>query len=368
MKRLILLILALSLPATRSLAAEAPPPDAATQAAMQAYNAINERAPTVKPADFPAYLDEILAGMRELKMQFAFHYSMLAGGAFRPIGEVPVGGGKPGEAWREFLRSRVDAALASSATAPTDREIYRMLDVGLVFGTASGKEQTRETIELSNARIESLGADYPASPGAGYFGTLEMMRLIKFDPALADGWAVKLAQSPSPDLAKVGQGRLAVNAGTTKPVESKFTALDGREVDLSQLRGKVVLIDFWATWCAPCVAELPNVKRVYDAYHAKGFEVIGVTLEKASVKPDDSPAVREAKLAPARKKLADYVASKGLPWPQKLEGDFGNDLVTRFNIAAIPATLLLDPSGVIVNSSDIRGEKLEAEVRRLLKL
>lgn len=133
----------------------------------------------------------------------------------------------------------------------------------------------------------------------------------------------------------------------------KFKATDGTEVDIAKLKGKVVLIDFWATWCGPCIAEIPNVVENYRKYHSKGFEVIGITLEST---PDDL------------KKMTSFAQKNGMVWPQYFDGKgWQNDLGRKFGINAIPAMFLLDKEGRIA-SSNARGEKLESEIKRLLGL
>ncbi|MEN9636069.1 MAG: hypothetical protein RL077_4473 [Verrucomicrobiota bacterium] len=155
---------------------------------------------------------------------------------------------------------------------------------------------------------------------------------------------------------------------SAKPLEIAFTAVDGREVDLRKLRGKVVLVDFWATWCAPCIAELPNVKKVYADYHSKGFEVVGISLENGRLLPTDTPEQTTKKLAAAKKVLTDFTAKEAMPWPQHFDGKhWKNDISTKYDIGGIPAMFLLDQDGNVV-STNARGPALEAEVKRLLKL
>lgn len=160
------------------------------------------------------------------------------------------------------------------------------------------------------------------------------------------------ADSPNRFAREYVRDRLRFFELSKEPFDLAFTAIDGREVDLKELRGKVVLIDFWATWCGPCIAELPNVKQVYSDYHDKGFEIIGVSLD----------AERD------RQKFIDLVAAENVTWPQRFEGKAWKDpLVATYTISGIPAMFLLDQDGMLV-STNARGEKLESEVKRLLKL
>jgi thiol-disulfide isomerase/thioredoxin len=132
-----------------------------------------------------------------------------------------------------------------------------------------------------------------------------------------------------------------------KPFVLKFTASDGRQVDLEQLKGKVVLIDFWATWCVPCVAELPVVKTTYDHLHPQGFEIVGISLDQ------DKQA------------LERFLKKSAMPWPQFFDGGgFKNKLARQFEIGSIPTLWLVDKSGLL---RDLQArESLEDKARKLL--
>ena len=120
--------------------------------------------------------------------------------------------------------------------------------------------------------------------------------------------------------------------------------VSGQSVSVAGLKGKVVLVDFWATWCPPCRGEVPNVVATYNKYHDKGFEIIGVSLDQD------------------QEKLLAYTKQQGMAWPQIFDGQgWGNKLAVKYGIESIPSSFLLDGSGKII-ARDLRGEQLEDAV------
>jgi peroxiredoxin len=120
--------------------------------------------------------------------------------------------------------------------------------------------------------------------------------------------------------------------------------LKGKPFSLAAYKGNVVLIDFWATWCGPCRAELPNVLSTYAKYHSKGFEVLGISL-------DDDKEV-----------LENFIKTQKMTWPQYFDGKaWENKLSQKYGITGIPATFLIDGEGTII-ARDLRGPELAKAV------
>jgi len=161
--------------------------------------------------------------------------------------------------------------------------------------------------------------------------------------------AQKLLESSIREEAKEGVRRLTRKFDFLgKPIQLKFTAVDGREVDLEKMRGKVVLIDFWASWCGPCLAAIPRIKSAYEKLQARGFEIIGINLDEEKAR------------------MQQVVAAAGMTWPQRFDGQkWDGPLATQFGIMSIPALWLIDKRGVLI---DLKGEpNLVEKVEKMLE-
>ncbi|KQB99499.1 TlpA disulfide reductase family protein [Pedobacter sp. Hv1] len=131
-----------------------------------------------------------------------------------------------------------------------------------------------------------------------------------------------------------------------------FTQYDpeGKAVNLSSLKGKYVLVDFWASWCGPCRQENPHVLAAYSKYKNRNFEILGVSLDEPNKKAEWLKAVKD----------------DGLTWPQVSDlKEGGNTAAKLYGVQAIPFNFIMDPSGKIV-AKNLRGDKLEEKLEELL--
>ncbi len=257
------------------------------------------------------------------------------------------------KAWTDRVNGLLDELHAAPAPAGVTEKTQQTLFERWVSAARSSIDEGSATLDEFRRRIDLLAERYPESRSIRVSEWQYLNRLRKADPAAVVAHLQRVvAAAKDEGTAAWAQGELRVEDLRVTPMELKFTALDGREVDVAKLRGKVVLLDFWATWCGPCIAELPNVKRVYDDYHAKGFEIIAISLDSEKDK----------------QKLIDFVSEHTLPWPQHYDGQgWKNEYAVHYGITGIPAMFLLDKSGRLV-STDARGAKLEAEVKKHLGL
>ena len=127
------------------------------------------------------------------------------------------------------------------------------------------------------------------------------------------------------------------------------TLLSGDTTSLSEHHGKVVLIDFWATWCPPCVAELPRLEELYTELNPEGFEIIGISLDS------DEPQLKE------------FLAQRNLPWGTVFSGmGMDDDVAKLYRVDSAPRYWVVDREGIVQHSFEMGGDRLEAAIREVV--
>jgi thiol-disulfide isomerase/thioredoxin len=163
-----------------------------------------------------------------------------------------------------------------------------------------------------------------------------------------------VAEFPEARASRYAAGKIQALEGVGKPFELSFqNAADGETIDLAAMKGTILVIDFWATWCGPCVAEMPHMKELYAQYKDQGVQFIGISLDQ----PEDKGGLE---------KLLDYVKDNEVAWPQYYQGNgWESDFSVSWGINSIPTMFVVDADGIL-HSTEARG-KLETLLPALIK-
>ncbi len=264
--------------------------------------------------------------------------------------------GRLGEEQAAAEMSAFATKLTASPVKPLAMEAKRMLIVAeaqqmfqtgefagaaaLVTKTAALLEADPDDLQTAGLAMQLAGA-LEQMPGGG---DAAVAAIKTFGPLFAKSGNDRIKQ-----LAEGFQGKLRLLELPGKPMEIKGALLDGTAFDQAKFAGKVVLVDFWATWCGPCVAEIPNMLEQYEKYHEKGFEVVGISLD------EDKAEVEK------------FVTDNKIPWPILFAGKGWQDPVAQFyGISGIPQLVLIGRDGNVI-TLDCRGEKLGEKLAELFE-
>ena len=226
-------------------------------------------------------------------------------------------------------------------------EAQQMFSAGEFGGAAAVVDRTAVLLKADPDDLQTAGLAMQLAgaleqiPGGN---TAAVKAIETFGPIMASSTNPRIQQ-----LAEGLAGKLRLLGLPGKPMEIKGDLLDGTKFDQAKLTGKVLLVDFWATWCGPCVAEIPNMLAEYEKYHDKGFEVVGISLDEE------------------RADVEKFVVENKIPWPIIFAGKGWQDPVAQFyGISGIPQLVLIGRDGNVI-TLDIRGEKLGERLAELFK-
>ena len=246
------------------------------------------------------------------------------------------------------LIAEIDAAAKKNAGGPLAIEAAHAKAQAFTNMIRGGHATRDELVEAVDAFIKLAPDDKRA---ARLLMTVAQRHTPKDQQVAAYKRMIKLY--PDDRSSGYAKGKLRQIEQLGKPFKLDFTdAISGESVSLSRLNGKVVVLDFWATWCGPCTAEMPKMKEIYAEYKDKGVEFIGISLDQ----PEDKGGLT---------KLKEYCEKNEIPWPQYYQGDsWSGEYSTSWGINSIPSMFILDAKGNLY-STEARG-KLEKMIPELL--
>ena len=252
---------------------------------------------------------------------------------------------------RKTLFSQQESLLASILAAPqAPGPVKQQAERTLISQHLDHLDLTDTPEEASalEARIVNYIQQHPDDKKANALQVRRVDLLQKVDPKKAADLLAKLSRDDDPKVAAAAQGRLELKTAEATPLDWKFTAVDGRPVDLAAWHGKLVLVDFWASWCPDCLREMPDVLAAYRKHHEQGLEVVGVSMDHD----------KAAMLA--------FLKKHDIPWPQEYDGQaWDSSVAVKYGVKGIPEMWLLDREGHVI-ATGVHGSQLEAKLSPLL--
>jgi peroxiredoxin len=267
-------------------------------------------------------------------------------GDLENLKEAEIKGAKHLPVWKEWGRAWTSITARAGV-------LYKISDSLTKAGSTDKSYVTAEFEKLNQRLIDSVEVfvkKYPASPVLPYIIIDRFINYPNPEKAKSTYAALATAAKNSPYGKQLGEAlRIAAKTGIGARPSFTLPDRDGKNLSLASLKGKVVLVDFWASWCGPCRKENPNLVKAYAKYHDQGFEIVGVSL-------DDKKA-----------NWLKAIEADGLTWlhASDLKG-WKSDLALEYGIKSIPASFLVDAEGKII-AKDLRGEDLEKTLAKIFK-
>ena len=249
----------------------------------------------------------------------------------------------------DFKAAREESnAMLAHASSPEEK-VWAQYLLGRVCMAMGIRDKRDEQMEQAEAAFSQALQLRPGNEDYLYADGTALAYLKRDDAArLCFQEFLKIAKRDDVDYARAQRFADRPELARAKIAPNfRLTTLDGRTLTLESLTGKVVLIDFWATWCGPCREALPHIRQIAKRFEGQPFVVLSVSLDS-----DDA-------------KWKDFVAKNGMTWMQYRAGSFDGPIPKQFNVTAIPATFTIDADGVL-EDQHVGDANIEGKLKKLI--